>query len=563
MARQTFYIRGLLMTAATSLFVAACGSDNNDDNGLGEVASGTSFTDVSAQIASYQRGPGEGYGGLGWVDYDNDNDLDLMLTNEQGFNNAFFENNGDGTFSDVTSATNTLITTGNSGVVVGDIDNDGCADIFMSGTGFFVGPVQSATVLLHNQCDGTFVDISSSANVPGAETALSAAFGDINNDGFVDLFVTAQGHLPFGTGFTEQHRDKLYLNNGDLTFTDISAASGTDGGLGSCVATFSHFDDDEYIDLFVGVCNDVTFAPTPWHVYRNNGDNTFTDVAPTTQLDFGGYWMTSTFGDIDNDGDFDIFSTNLGFAQRHVLWRNNGDGSYVEIFEAATDEIERGDGNCGTQEETQFEHCWAWGGTFADFDNDYFQDLYFAGELPGVRGALGQGNPGYLFFNNGNTRFRLAEPGQLDLNLTGKGATGLAKADFDNDGFVDFVVMTSSDATPVAPVLMRNNGNGNTSLTVKLEGSCRSDGTSPSPCSNRMAIGGRVEIVTPNGVFQAREIWAGSSFVSNESPWPVFGLGREQRADATVYWPSGLVESFPNLAAGQLHELAEGTGTAL
>ena len=128
MARQTFYIRGLLMTAVTSLLIAACGSDNNNDNsGPAEVSSGTSFTDVSAQIASYQRGPGEGYGGLGWIDYDNDNDLDLMLTNEQGFNNAFFENNGDGTFTDVTSAANALVSTGNSSVVVGDIDNDGCA----------------------------------------------------------------------------------------------------------------------------------------------------------------------------------------------------------------------------------------------------------------------------------------------------------------------------------------------------------------------------------------------------------------------------------------------------
>jgi hypothetical protein len=313
----------------------------------------------------------------------------------------------------------------------------------------------------------------------------------------------------------------------------------------------------------VGVCNDVTLAATPWHVYKNNGDNTFTDVAATTQLDRGGFWMTSTFGDIDNDGDFDIFSTNLGLANKHVLWRNNGDGTYVEIFEAATDEVERGDGNCRTHEDTQFEHCWAWGGTFADFDNDYFQDIYFVGELPGV-GNLGTGNPGYLFFNNGNSRFRLAAPEELDLNLSGRGATGMAKADFDNDGFVDFVVMTSGGRNnPIAPVLMRNNGNGNTSLTIKLEGSCRSNAPAPNPCSNRMAIGGRVEVVTPNGVYQAREIWAGSSFVSNESPWPVFGLGRERSADATVYWPSGLVESFPGLAAGQMHELTEGTGIAL
>lgn len=562
MVRSTHFLPGLMVVTA-SMALAGCSLDDDDDNSgsSGNPDSGTSFTDESVQIASFARGSGEGYGGLGWVDYDNDNDLDLIMTNEQGFDSALFRNNGDGSFTDVTVAANALVTSGSSGIVVGDIDNDGCADVFMSGTGFFVGPTQSPTVLLHNQCDGTFTNISGTANVPGAETALSAAFGDINNDGFIDLFVTAQGHLPFATGFSEQHEDRLYLNNGDLTFTDISEAAGVNGGLGSCVATFSHFDDDEFIDLFVGICNEVRFAPTPWHVYRNNGDGTFTDVAETTQLDFLGYWMTSSFGDIDNDGDFDIFSTNLGGAQKHVLWRNNSDGTYVEIFDAATVDVEKGE--CRQTDAGVFAHCWAWGGTFADFDNDYFQDIYFVGELPGVGQTLGKGNPGYMFFNNGNSRFRLADQSEFSLDLAGRGATGLAKADYDNDGFVDFAVMTFDRRTPVAPVLMRNNGNGNESLTIKLEGSCRDDGSSPAPCSNRMAIGARVELVTPNGVFQAREIYAGSSFVSSESPWPVFGLGKEARADATVYWPSGLAESFNSLNAGEMHHLVEGTGTAL
>jgi hypothetical protein len=473
---------------------------------------------------------------VAWLDYDRDDDLDIFLTNEEDYPSALLRNNGDCTFTNVSVEAGADVMSGSSGVAVGDIDNDGYPDIFLSGTGFFAGPAQSPTVLLHNQGDGTFKDIAASANVPGSETALSAAFGDINNDGYIDLFITAEGHLPFGSPVpAAQHEDRLYLNNGDLTFTDISVDAGVNGALGSCVASFSHFDDDEYIDLFVGVCNDVTLARTPWHVYRNNGDNTFTDVAASTQLDKGGFWMSSAFGDIDNDGDFDIFATNLGGSNTHHLWRNNGDGTYVNIAP------DNGD----------VRDYWAWGATFADFDNDRFQDLYYAGELTGVGFGLGKGNRGFLFFNNGDSRFTVNNDA-LGLDLRGRGATGVAKADFDRDGFVEFAVMTSFtfDYQVAEPVLMRNNGNNNNSLTVQLEGND----------SNRMGIGARIEIVAEDGTFQAREIWAGSSFVSSESPWPVFGLGDALKADVTVYWPSGRVETFRDRQAGRKHHLIEGSG---
>ncbi|MGI9307902.1 MAG: CRTAC1 family protein [Gammaproteobacteria bacterium] len=520
-----------------TISLSACHSDDDDDHSEPpppDTEHGTTFSNESDVLAPYQRTSGEGYAGVAWLDYDRDNDLDVFLTNEKDGRAALMRNNGDGTFTDVTIDANAIVETGNSGIVVGDIDNDGYPDIFMSGTGFFAGPEQSVTVLLHNQGDGTFVDIAATANVPGAETALSAAMGDINNDGYVDLFVTAEGHLAFGSPVPrEQHDDKLYLNNGNLTFTDITIPAGVTGGLGSCVASFSHFDDDEYIDLFVGVCNDVTLAATPWHVYKNNGDNTFTDVAASTRLDKGGFWMSSTFGDIDNDGDFDIYATNLGGNQTHHLWRNNGDGTYVNIAPSNGDR-----------------DYWAWGATFADFDNDGFQDLYYAGELPG--GApIGKGNKGYLFFNNGDSRFTVDETFGLDLR--GRDATGVAKADYDGDGFVDFIVTTGAKrSAPGTPVLMRNNGNSNKSLSIRLEGTD----------SNRMAIGARIEIFSDEIPYQAREIWAGSSFVSNESPWPVFGLGQSSSADAIVYWPSGLVEHFENLDAGELHHLLEGTGVA-
>ncbi len=542
--------RTLTVLFASSFLLAGCNSSNDDDNSGAQAApeQGTQFTEVfaSATESSFERANGEGYGGLAWLDYDRDGDLDMMLTNERNSPNVLLSNNGDGTFTDVTLEANALVQTGNSSAVVGDIDNDGWPDIFMSGTGYFVLDAQSPTVLLHNQGPGrdgvvTFVDIAASAGVPGGETALSAAFGDINNDGFVDLFVTAQGHLPFANPPAEQHADRLYLNNGDLTFTDISATYIVDspistGAQGSCVASFSHFDDDEFIDLFVGVCNEVNLLPTPWHVYRNNGDNTFTDVAASTQLDSPGYWMSSAFGDIDNDGDFDIFATNLGGNNRHRLWRNNGDGTYVDI---ASDEMAS--------------NFWAWGATFADFDNDGFQDLYYGGELPGSGLRFGKGGTGYLFMNNGDSRFtRDTEAGIPDLD--GKGITGLAKADFDGNGFVDIAFMSGPDRGGLnAPLLFRNEGNGNNWVSFRLIGTT----------SNAMAIGARLEVISATGKFQAREIWAGSSFVSSESQWPVFGLGRDEEVDATVYWPGGAAEEFVGMEAGQLHELIEGTGTPL
>ena len=504
---------------------------------------GTTFTEVfaSATDSSFTRSFGDGYGGIAWLDYDRDGDLDMLLTNDGNASNALLSNDGDGTFTDVTIEANAVVMAGSSGVAVGDIDNDGYPDIFLSGQGYFIGPSQSPTTLLHNQgpdINGvvSFVDIAGAAGVPCGETALSAAFGDINNDGYVDLFCTAEGHLDFfsGPGTAAQHSDKLYLNNRDLTFTDISDSyivnsPMSTGALGSCAASFSHFDDDEYIDLFVAVCNEVNFIPTPWHVYRNNGDNTFTDVAPTTQLDKGGFWMSSAFGDIDNDGDFDIFSTNLGGGNRHHLWRNNGDGTYVDI---ASDEMA--------------DNFWSWGATFADFDNDGFQDLYYGGE---GQAPFARGGTGYLFMNDGNSRFtRDLASGIPDLD--GKGITGISKADFNGDGFVDLAIMTG---TGQQPLLFQNEGNGNNWVSITLVGIS----------SNAMAIGARIEIVSNSGKFQAREILAGSSFVSSESQWPSFGLGPDESVDVIVYWPGGEAEEFIGLDAQQRHVLTEGTGSAL
>jgi len=224
--------------------------------------SGTSFVQSGA-FAGFERRNGEGLGGLAWLDYDGDGDLDMISTNGFGVSSGLFRNDGDGVFTDVTESAGLVSLTGNSGVVAGDIDNDGFPDVLMPGEGNFAGPIQTPTRLFHNNGDGTFTDISATANVPGAATAFSAAMADINNDGYLDLFIAAEGHLGVLFPPNRQDTDKLYLNNGDLTFTDISESAGMQG-LGSCTSSFSDYDNDGWMDLFIAVCNDVNRTCDWW-----------------------------------------------------------------------------------------------------------------------------------------------------------------------------------------------------------------------------------------------------------------------------------------------------------
>lgn len=514
--------------------------------------SGVTFTDISAAI-NFQREAGEGFVGTAWLDYDADDDLDVLIANDAGFANGLFRNDGDNQFTDVTLAAGLTSNSGNSGIVVGDIDNDGYPDIFMSGAGHFTGPAQSPTRLFHNNGDGTFTDIAPTADVPGGETALSAAMADINNDGYLDLFITSPGHLGVRFPPAAQHTDRLYLNNGDLTFTDISESAGVLGGLGSCAAAFSDYDNDGWMDLYVGICNDIHFTPRPFHLYRNNGDSTFTDVAVQAGIDKPGFWMAVALGDIDNDGDFDLFATSSGpnnppfGEQSHVLYRNNGDGSYTDIAPPDMADSEFG-----------------WGASFADYDNDGFVDLFFSGSLPplGVVGP-GLGNPGRLFFNDGQGGF-VQNSAALGVDLSSDFVSGLAQADFDRNGFPDLFIATSKIIVPNppgpptivgsgAPVLLQNNGNGNHWLTVQLEGTQ----------SNRMGIGARIDLYTRgrHGARQVREIRAGSSFASCETPWPTFGLGKSKHASVKVTWPSGVVDWHSiTVKEGKKVTLVEGEG---
>lgn len=550
-----------------SVILASCVSSGEEigsaDHATRQIDHGVTFANSSALLAPFSRSAnGEGLGGLAWLDYDQDGDLDLYLTNSVTTTNALFSNNGDGTFSDVTFAAGVHNGFGSSGVVAGDIDNDGYPELFVSGEGHIVGPGQTPTRLYHNNGDGTFSEISGLAGVSAASSEFGSAMADINGDGYLDIFVAAPGHIPFltgpGTGLSPP--SKLYLNNGDLTFTEIAASAGVTGeyllpgvGIvtdGACVPGFTDYDGDGDQDLLVGNCNAFPFAPfplpvrpTPFNLYRNNGDLTFTDVTLAAGLNVPGFWMGLAFGDVDNDGDVDFFSTSTGTftGHLHALMTNNGDGTFSNDGIAAGVAISE----------------FGWGTTMADYDNDGDLDMYQVGALP-LFGVIGPGkaSPGRLFFNDGAGNFT-DTTSATGVNLSFSYSSGVAQADYDGDGFADLVVMTApwsagGFSNPSgAPVLLRNQGNNNHSITVRLVGTR----------SNAGGVGARVEVKTGHER-QVREVRAGSSMASTDSPWPSFGIGHRDEADVTVSWPSGLVEEFDDIDADQLVTLTEGTGEA-
>ena len=496
------------------------------------------FEDVSGRLNFVHRSGefgGDGLGGAAWFDFDNDGLLDLFLTNGKTQPNALFKNMGNGAFVDVAAAARVANGLGNSGVIAADIDNDGFKDLFLTGDGGVMGTGESPMKLYHNLGNGTFADITLASGITLPLTNLSAAFGDIDNDGFLDLFIGAVGSLATGS----QHRNALYHNNGDLTFTEIAAAAGVNSRQGACASFFSDCDNDGLIDLFVANCNEVNFRPTPIELFRNNGDLTFADQTQPSGLWRGGFWMGVGPADFDNDGDIDIFATNLGAPanRRHALYRNNGDGTYTNVASAA------GAAN--------FE--FGWGCVMTDFDNDGFADIFMAGSLPaGGFGIIGPGlgNPGTLLFNDRNGAFD-NHTASMPVNLASRFTSGVAHGDFDNDGFVDIVVVVETWAgDPGTPVLLRNLGNKNNHVTVRLQGTV----------SNRDAVGARVTVAAGQ-LRQIKEIYAGSSLASQDSQWLIFGIAANLVTDEVrVRWPAGTQELFANIAGGQTVTLIEGQG---
>ena len=497
--------------------------------------------------------------GVAFLDYDNDGWLDLFVLSgtrlegaPPGATNRLYKNNRDGTFTDVTDKAGLTLAGWASAVTVGDYDNDGFDDLFITYYGH--------NVLYHNNGDGTFTDVTAKAGLrqDSVRYGSGCTWVDYDRDGRLDLFVasylnTTLEKLPkpgenpdcrwkgvpvncgprgLPTGFVQ-----LFHNNGDGTFTDVSKPSGVAAAAGSypMTAVAADYDNDGWPDIYVA-CDS-----TPSWLFRNQHDGTFREEglergAALSEDGMEQAGMGIAIGDYDLDGNLDIFKTHFA-DDTNVLYRNDGKGYFSDVSIRA-----------GIGVETRYV---GWGTGMVDLDNDGFPDLFVATgsvypEVERTLPAYPFRTPRLVFRNLGDGRFEElideAGPGVAAAHTS----RGCAFGDFDNDGDVDIVVVNMNEP----PSLLRNDVTGKGHwLKVLLMG----------VKSNASAIGARV-IARYGSRTQAQDVTAQSSFYSANDRRLHFGLGTATFADLTIRWPNGLTEKIPNVEADQLVVIREGAG---
>jgi hypothetical protein len=505
--------------------------------------------------------------GVAFYDYDNDGWLDIFLVNGtrlEGFPagqepiNHLFKNNRDGTFTDVTMKAGLAHSGWGQGVCIGDYDNDGFEDLFVTYFG--------KNVLYHNNGNGTFTDVSEKAGVAtnGKKWSTGCAFVDYDRDGQLDLFVANYIDLDLATAPVPESgpclykgimvacgppgmngsKNLLYRNNGDGTFTDVSQVAGilqTNGTYGLGVLT-GDFDNDGWPDIYVA--NDSTASI----LYQNQKNGKFVDIAVDAgcALSADGKpqaGMGVSAADYDLDGNLDIVKTNFA-GDTPTLYHNEG-GS---LFEDATFPA-------GLGRHTQY---LGWGCGFLDFDNDGWPDILICNghvypEVEQLRTEAGYAQRKLLYRSLHNGRFEdvslVAGTGISDPSAS----RGCAFGDFDNDGDVDFVV----NCVNQVPQLVRND------LSVKNNWiKVRTIGTR----SNRSGIGARLRCVAqipgeskPHQ--QIDEVRSGGGYISQSDLRVHFGLGKAEKVDLLeIRWPSGLLETVKDIKVNQLIYVKEGEG---
>jgi len=495
--------------------------------------------------------------GAAFYDHDGDGDLDLYIANGATFDtyrdrtgpgNELYRNQGDGTFAEITRQADVGDAGWAGGVAVGDIDNDGDPDLYISNYG--------ANILYRNSRGDPYADITAPAGVAGDAYSAGAAFFDYDNDGDLDLYLA--NYIDFDIDFIPTGADAgiwrglevmygprglvgaadaLYRNDGDSRFADLTQEAGVSDHYKRYGFTplFSDFDLDGDSDLFVA--NDAG----PNLYYRNQGDGTFREEAVEAVLAFSESGdaqacMGAASADYDNDGDFDLYVTNFALDY-NTLYQNDGEG----IFKDAT-------AQAGLIYPT-----WSfvgWGTGFADFDNDSYQDLFIANghvypQVEELERGASYGQKNQLLLNQGNGRFKEIDAGPG--LVVEKSSRGSAFADFDNDGDLD-IAIHNLDSTP--SLLRNDTQNNNHWLIVHIEGTE----------SNRDGIGALIRIETATGI-QVREIRAGSSFLAQDDIRAHFGLGQHQMVNRLeVHWPSGQIDTTDNLQADRIITIREGRG---
>ncbi len=484
-------------------------------------------------------------GGAAFFDYDKDGWEDIYIAGGK-YSDRIYHNNGDGTFSDVSAsagleATNDFFT---HGVTTGDIDNDGYREVFLTtwwaNDGVFA---PTPNRIYKNNGDGTFSDISTSAGITDAAWSTSATFGDFNLDGFLDIYVTNyvdqisvlldSSNQVYGFDH-DCYSDFVYMNNGDATFTN--RASDFDIMTKSCGLAVAATDYNGDANIDVMVANDFGEFIVPNQLFQNPD---FNDVSAASGADIGLYGMGIAIGDYDEDDDLDYYITNLG---RNALLQNQGDGTFLDVATSAGVENTTYDSLLTT----------GWGTAFFDYDNDTYLDLFVCnGQIPSadfIKTSLP--DPHKLYRNNQDGTFEDVSvlTGIDDVSL----GRGSIIGDYDKDGDVDMLTVILDSLVEAMPkiVLYRNDLNDNSNwVEVALQG----------VVSNRDAYGAHVRLYAEGRSF-LREVGGGSSHASQNSSTLHFGLGNITEVDSIlVTWPGGGLQRLCNISLNTLTTILEDT----
>lgn len=545
--------------------------------------------------------------GVAILDFDNDGDHDIYVTNGPGTPNSLFssqlQETGSLTFVDVAVASGVDATGQESaGVCYGDIDNDGDQDLYVVATG------RDSNRLFENNGDGTFADITDAAGVDGlGRWSPSCAFGDVNNDGLLDLFVSNtydgwEHRDPIyvdGPHYSKFEHNILYVNQGNNTFADVSSTSGVEdvsnmsqpGASGAAHTWISGLVDlnlDGHLDI-LSADNQGARATAPeerrgWlRLFQNDGTASFNDITESVGLDFEGGWMGLSFGDVDCNGTMDFFSSNLGdyitfgdSGRRSAVWTQNPDGSFVRS---------------GPDQANPF----GWGTSMFDYDNDGDLDILYHGGID-ILQIMAVDNPGVLIQNQGVCSGEWAY--DTDLFTTDhrfRNVSGVATGDLDGDGFFDVVSVSNHDIVPDQPVVLPmtiitggplgspfddvanfqlvltgstgmmtvlfpplqlpdgtlslelNGTNSNNWVKVRTRGSI---GSLPNGSVNRDGIGAVVKFTPHQGPTTMQPILGGASYSSQNALEVGFGLGNAETGDLEVLWPGGVKNRLRNVEKG-------------